>query len=121
MLPGPFAYAERWDEKTDTYLGLAIERADSAIVIVDSEASLLSPTLPRRTGRLPPRPAQPSPAGGPETPGEHPPVISGEPGGGTPGSPVPEKRPSRFTGTVMISADRPAREMHQIVEAIVNN
>ena len=27
MLPGPFAYAERWDEKTDTYLGLAIERA----------------------------------------------------------------------------------------------
>ena len=30
MLPGPFAYAERWDEKSDTYLGLAIERGGNA-------------------------------------------------------------------------------------------
>ena len=37
-------------------------------------------------------------------------------------SPTPsvvEKNPTRFTGTVMISPDRPARVMHQIVEAIV--
>ena len=31
----------------------------------------------------------------------------------------PEKDPTRFIGTVMISADRPAHEMRQIVEAIV--
>ena len=30
-----------------------------------------------------------------------------------------EKLPTRFIGTVMISADRPARDIHQIVEAIV--
>jgi hypothetical protein len=30
-----------------------------------------------------------------------------------------ERDPTRFIGTVMISADRPAHEMRQIVEAIV--
>jgi len=40
---------------------------------------------------------------------------------GPTGSPLPpsEIKPTRFFGTVMISADRPAREIHQIVEAIV--
>lgn len=33
--------------------------------------------------------------------------------------PTPEKLPTRFIGTVMISPERPAREIHQIVEAIV--
>lgn len=33
--------------------------------------------------------------------------------------PVVEKNPTRFSGTVMISPDRPARVMHQIVEAII--
>ncbi|MDZ4317717.1 MAG: hypothetical protein U1A07_02570 [Phenylobacterium sp.] len=30
-----------------------------------------------------------------------------------------ERKPTRFLGTVMISSERPAREIHQIVEAIV--
>lgn len=30
-----------------------------------------------------------------------------------------DKNPTRFVGTVMISADRPARDIHQIVEAII--
>jgi hypothetical protein len=38
--------------------------------------------------------------------------------GGT-GTPAPERKPTRSFGTVMISAERPAREIHQIVEAIV--
>ena len=33
--------------------------------------------------------------------------------------PPAEKKPKRFLGTAMISSDRPAREIHQIVEAIV--
>ncbi|WP_256459636.1 MULTISPECIES: hypothetical protein [Bradyrhizobium] len=32
-LPGPFAYAERWDEKSDTYLSLAIEGAVNAATL----------------------------------------------------------------------------------------
>jgi hypothetical protein len=31
----------------------------------------------------------------------------------------PERNPTRFIGTVLISADRPAHEMRQIVEAII--
>jgi hypothetical protein len=38
--------------------------------------------------------------------------------GDTP-TPTPEPLPKRFQGTVMLSADRPARDMHQILEAIV--
>src|SRR3546814_966621 len=36
-------------------------------------------------------------------------------------SPTPPvaTQPTRFIGTVMISADRPAREIHQIIEAVV--
>ena len=37
MLPGPFAYAERWDETKGTYLGLAISSATSAQVVIDSD------------------------------------------------------------------------------------
>ena len=43
MLPGPFAYAERWDEKTNTYLGLAIERAGNAAVVIDSDSVIITP------------------------------------------------------------------------------
>ncbi len=34
-------------------------------------------------------------------------------------TPPAEQLPTRFQGTVMISSERPARDMHQIVEAIV--
>ena len=46
---------------------------------------------------------------------------SRRPGTTQPGTqPVaPEKDPTRFQGTVFLSADRPARDMGQIVEAII--
>jgi hypothetical protein len=115
MLPGPFAYAERWDEKTDTYLGLAIERAGNAVVVIDGDSVIVKPDIAEAHR---PAPAQPGATGGPEAPGGKPPEAGGEPGG-TPGSPAPEKKPTRFTGAVMISPERPARDIHQIVEAIV--
>lgn len=116
MLPGPFAYAERWDEKTDTYLGLAIERAVNAAVVVDGESVIIKPDVAEAH-----RPAQKEvetpPAGGPVHPGTGPsPAPEPE---GTPDAPPVEKKPTRFLGTVMISSERPAREIHQIVEAIV--
>lgn len=56
-------------------------------------------------------------------PSSTPPVSRGAPGGqdvdGGPATSPTEKKPTRFTGAVMISAERPAREIHQIVEAIV--
>jgi hypothetical protein len=116
MLPGPFAYAERWDDKTDTYLGLAIERAGHTAVVIDSDSVIVKPDV---ADAHRPAPVQPRPIASPQAPGDKPPEPGEQPSGGTPGSPPVEKRPTRFTGTVMISADRPARDMHQIVEAIV--
>ena len=116
MLPGAFAYAERWDEKSGRYLGLAIERAVNAAVVIDSDSVIVKPDVAdaHRPGSV-----QPGPAGGPEGPGDRPPETGGQPTGGAPEPTPTEKKPTRFTGTVMISPDRPARDMHQIVEAIV--
>jgi predicted AAA+ superfamily ATPase len=116
MLPGPFAYAERWDEKTDTYLGLAIERAANAAVVIDSDSIIIKPEVAEAHR---PAPAQPEPSDIPEQPGEKAPGTEEQPLGGAPEPPLTEKKPTRFLGTVMISPERPARDMHQIVEAIV--
>ena len=40
MLPGPFAYAESWDETAETYRGLAIDNAASVQVVIDNRVSL---------------------------------------------------------------------------------
>jgi len=115
MLPGPFAYAERWDEGLGTYLGLAIERASNAIVVIDSDSLIVKPDVAEANR---PKPATPDPIG---DPGSAEPEKPGEevPGGGQTPTPQPERKPTRFSGSVLISPDRPARDIHQVVEAIV--
>ena len=113
MLPGPFAYAESWDEKTQTYFGLVIEKSPSAPVIINSDSVIVKATVAEAH-----RPVVGAPvSGGPVV--EPLPPISGGNGTGSPPMPPVEKKPTRFSGTVMISAERPARDIHQIVEAIV--
>ena len=116
MLPGPFAYAERWDETSDTYLGLAVERAANAVIVIDSDSVIVKPAVAEAHR---PAPDQPRPVGIPTGPGGGNSLPSGPPTIGGPTAPLPERKPTRFTGTVMISAERPARDIHQIVEAIV--
>jgi len=116
MIPGPFAYAERWDEKSDIYLGLAIERAANAAVVIDSDSVIVKPAVAEAHR---PAPVQPGSGGGTEIPGEKTPETGTQPTDGTPQPPAIEKKLTRFTGTVMISPERPARDIHQIVEAIV--
>jgi hypothetical protein len=113
MVPGPFAYAERWDEKNDRYIGLAVQNAANAPVVIDSDSVIVKPEIAERhlqasaTAVSPVLQPVPQPVA--EGTGLHPePVIV-----------QPEKNPTRFIGTVMISANRPAHEMRQIVEAIV--
>lgn len=115
MLPGPFAYAERWDDNSGTYLGLAIERASNAVVVIDSDSLIVKPEVAEAHR---PKSATPDPigepgSGEPEKPGEE------APGGGPTPTPQPERKPTRFSGSVLISPDRPARDIHQVVEAIV--
>lgn len=115
MLPGPFAYAESWDEEKKTYIGLAISGASHVQVVIDSDSVIVMPEVaePHR-----PKPTTPDPDGGTSSPpGPGTPVTPGDPTPTAP--PAGEKLPTRFVGTVMISPDRPAREIHQIVESIV--
>jgi uncharacterized protein len=117
VIPGPFAYAERWDEAKQTYAGLVIEHANGAPIIIDSESVIIQSVVAEANR---PKPAAVS-GGGVDSPAGSPPVSGSDSTGIPPASPVSvaEKNPTRFTGTVMISPDRPARVMHQIVEAIV--
>lgn len=113
MLPGPFAYAERWDEAAQKYLGLAISTANSAQVTIDGDSVIVKPEI-AESHRPKADVAPPTPGDGPrDTP------IDPPDGGSGSTKPAVEKLPTRFLGTVMISADRPAKEIHQIVEAIV--
>ncbi len=117
MLPGPFAYADRWDEPEDTYVGLAISGPSQVQVVIDSDSVIIKPDVaeshrPKSTEE----PAGPG-GSGPTDPDGPAPTPGGDPG--VEPAPAPERKPTRFAGTVMISADRPARDIHQIVEAII--
>jgi predicted AAA+ superfamily ATPase len=120
MLPGPFAYAERWDETTQSYHGLAIEKAGNVPVVIDSDSVIIKPEVAISKLVIPPPPPGTDTEADGQTGGTGPTEQSGDAGdtGGS-GAPPPEKLPTRFVGTVMISPERPAREIHQIVEAIV--
>ena len=119
MLPGPFAYAERWDEGSQTYLGLAIEKAGNAWWWFDSDSVIVNSDVAEAN-----RPAPIADQTNTKTGDTKDRIEDG--GGGKAGpakggatSSSEDKLPTRFIGTVMISPDRPAREIHQIVEAII--
>ncbi len=57
MLLGPFAYAERWGEKTGIYLGLAIERVSNTSLVIDSDSTI----KPNGVEAHCPAPVQPGP------------------------------------------------------------
>ena len=116
MLPGPFAYAESWDETARTYQGLAIDNAANVQVVIGNASLIVRPDI-AEAHRPPPRVStgdlndgSPS-SGGTKTPEDDVGVV--DIGRET------ETKPTRFIGTVMISSDRPARDIHQIVEAVV--
>ena len=116
MLPGPFAYAESWDETAETYRGLAIENADNVNVVIDNDSLIVGPDVAQKH-RPQPQETTDSAGGGVSYPNDGPKPVddAGEANEGPP----PETKPTRFLGTVMISSERPAREIHQIVEAVV--
>ena len=104
IVPGPFAYAERWDNEANEYRGLAIDNAANVRVVIDSESLVVNSEVAETN-----RPT-------PQTGGVSEPGIKPDP---PDPSPPPETMPTRFLGTVMISSDRPARDIHRIVEGVV--
>ncbi|NRP75165.1 hypothetical protein ILFOPFJJ_06088 [Ensifer psoraleae] len=118
MLPGPFAYAEGWDEATQAYHGLTIEKAGNVPVVIDSDSVIIKPDV-ALSKLVVPKPAVPAGIDDDIDSRTSEPTSGSTTGSDGPARPTPEKLPTRFIGTVMISAERPAREIHQIVEAIV--
>ena len=110
LIPGPFAYAESWDEASDIYRGLAITSAASVQVVVDSESVIIAPDVAEARLRLSEKPKPPVPDPIPEP---DPPVPPG------PEPEVNPPTPTRFIGAVMISPNRPARDINKIVEGVV--
>lgn len=121
MIPGPFAYAESWDEQSQTYQGLMVEQSASSPVVIDSRSVIAKPAaaaeaMEARTKSTPPEEHNKPVAGAP-TASVSPTSFSS--GTTLAPSPAAESQPTRFYGSVMISSERPARDIHQIVEAIV--
>ena len=116
MLPGPFAYAESWDETAGTYQGLAIDSAANVNVVIDNESLIVRPDV-AEAHRPQPRVAAGGAGGGSSSLDS---VPTPEDGAGVvDGGQQTETKPTRFIGTVMISSERPARDIHQIVKAVV--
>ena len=45
MLPGPFAYAESWDDTAQAYCGLVIDNAVNVQVVIDNESVIVRPDI----------------------------------------------------------------------------
>lgn len=123
LIPGSFAYAERWDQDNDQYIGLLTCKSGDAPIFIDGDSVIVAPDIA----------AHHSPAPLAEGLGENAPVpISGgvpdEAAGGV-SEPAPEasagesadEKPRRFIGTVMLSSERPMQSMDQILEAVIGH
>lgn len=117
MIPGPFAYAEQWNEETGKYVGLLIESASNALIVIDSHSIIVKPDVAEKYRPAPVKDSPPN-AGEP-TAGEDGIVKPPSTNGSGDSNAEETKNPTRFVGTVSISPERPAREIHQIVEAII--
>ncbi|MGH7068690.1 MAG: hypothetical protein ACREFO_01575 [Acetobacteraceae bacterium] len=116
MLLGPFAYAERWDEKADTYPGLATEPAGDAAVAIDSDSVIVKPDVAEVHRPTPP---QPGPTGTPTGPGDGTPQSGGQTTADTPTTPPNQKEADAIHRRRDDPAGAAGRDIHQIVEAIV--
>ena len=115
VVPGSFAYADKWDDTKQTYTGLAISSAGHVQIVIDSDSIIIKPKV-AESHRPPPNNLVDLDRDGHI--GRDDSTLSQN--GGTPQPvPDPEKKPTRFAGTVMISADRSVRDIQEIVEAII--
>ena len=115
LVAGPFAYAEGWDEKAGRFLGLLTNNAGEARVLIDSDSLIVTTEAAERQIEAERERAEaketskPGSGSEPDDPSP-PPDPTNEP---------ESTKPTRFIGRVAVSSDRPARDIHKIVEGIV--
>jgi predicted AAA+ superfamily ATPase len=110
ILPGPFAYAESWDKIAGAYKGLVIDQSGSALIVIDNDSVIVDSKVAEK--HRPKDGPETEPDGADDPAGDPPPGID-------PTEPKEVKNPTRFVGTVMVSSERPSRDLNQIVEAVV--
>ena len=54
LMPGPFAYAESWDDSNGAYRGLVINKATSVQVVIDGESLIVAPKVAEANRPEPP-------------------------------------------------------------------
>jgi uncharacterized protein len=105
-----------WDEKSGRYIGLVMQNAANAPSVIDSDSITAKPVVAEKQA------LEVSAAVAAQSErAQAPTKTAAEQTGLKPTAAVvqPDRDPTRSIGTVMISADRPAHEMRQIVEAII--
>ena len=103
-VPGPFGYAERWDEEAGEYRGLAIEGGSAVPVVIDEESLVVRKEVAEEN--------RPGPVVTPDS-------DSLPPDPDRPEQPDQPALPTRFTGRVRLSPDRPIPELEKVVRNIV--
>lgn len=111
---GPFAFAERYDEASDEYIGLVIGGHAGANVVLDSDAVIVERAEAQRH-----RAADPNPGSVPPDPssGAADDELNGEP---LANDDEAITDPRRFSGTVLVPAERPFPVLQKVIEGIVN-
>ncbi len=115
IFSGPFAYAERWDEKSKTYIGLTLEKAMNVSAVIDRDSVIVRPDVGERH-----RPVN-SQSGMVIEKKELPQGDASTFKEANDKGAKAEHVPTRFRGTAIISPDRPARDMNRIFDSIVQH
>ncbi len=114
IVPGVFAYAERWNEVEEKYEGLVIRQETAVPVVIDAESVIVAPDIAEAEFNKQDSAVSPEQPSGSEGGAER-----HEPENDPDISPKQSALPKRFLGTVMINPDRPAKEIYQVVEGII--
>lgn len=117
ITPGPFAYAEKYDEANSTYQGLAIEQASNTQVTIDNNAVIVRANV-AFDHRPTPTPTEDNPAATPLLSAKHPQASLQEP---KPTQAKTEPLPTRFRASALISPKRPNKDMQEIVENLIQH
>ena len=112
---GPFAFAERYDEANGQYVGLVVGGRSGANIVLDGDAVIVEQsTAQRHRPAASPQPAAPFPVG-PDGP-----TVSEPTDGPKPDTNEASAGPRRFSGTVLVPADRPFPVLQKIMEGIID-
>ena len=122
-VPGPFAYAERWDEATGDYAGLLTDNAPAAHIVIDSDSVIVAAAAAeaarRKAAAASGGIAEPAgPGAGSTSDGT---AVSSGTGASTVSPPAAVAVKKRFYGTVSLDPIRAKIDFSTVVDEVVEH